>query len=215
MKPSLLFRSGRPAVRGQEGKPEREIQTISARVRPPWTKSNDHRHVLGAGNPRYSSTTQRSLTKKQAKEEKAACPHHHRKEQKYRRQERGVCNEYSARLHLVKDFFIQKEELTRQLASGSRELNSCLPTQPSKAEKHKQTHGVSAAVRMISGPDSSALGTFVNNIAELFPVQAVRHLGRSGPLLASKWWFAALLSNNASGAPFCQIYLEDKFSFGI
>ena len=39
------------------------------------------------------------------------------------------------------DFFIQKEELTRQLASGSRELNSCLPTQPSKAEKHKQTHG--------------------------------------------------------------------------
>ena len=46
--------------------------------------------MLGAGDPRYSSETQRTHKKKLANEEKAADPRYqHREEQKYQRQEHG------------------------------------------------------------------------------------------------------------------------------
>ena len=70
-----------------------------------------------AGNPRYSSTTQRSNMKKHANEEKATDPrYHHRDEQKYRRQEHGVSNATSS----CQDFFVHEQELSRQLAFGGR-----------------------------------------------------------------------------------------------
>ena len=142
---------------------------------------------VGRWKPRYSSATQCSHMKKQAHEEKAADRRNqHPLEQKYRRQEHAVCSESPVRLDLVRISSFVKKNFLDNLHFGSRELNSFLPKQLWKAEKHTQTHGVSGAVRMITDLDSSSARAwdhslfgemFVNNIVWLFLVQDACHLG--------------------------------------